>query len=117
MKGIRFYLEFSSHIIKHKSGKTNTGHSGNVLAVFVEPDGRPHWHSDQRIPGGCYEVLGAMYEEPNSPVASCSVGVRDVLQKKYKRISETIARKIHPALCIRLDEDEQREEPPCTKPR
>ena len=51
MKDVRFYLEFPSSTAKHKSGKGNLGHSGNVFAAYLW-DGRLEWHSDGHTPGG-----------------------------------------------------------------
>jgi hypothetical protein len=89
MKDVRFYLEFPSRTMKHKSGRANTGHSGNVFALFLEGD-----------PVNL-EGLGGVFSYPNSPVA-CTGTSREFLTG-CKRISERLAREIHPALFERLD--------------
>lgn len=87
MQGVRFYEEF-----------TNTRKrvsEGNVFACFHE----------NVIPGtDNVEGLGAVYFEPNSPVAGTSVS-RAYLRARCKRIPESKARAIHPALFSRLDDD------------
>lgn len=85
MRDVRFYLEFPNRSAKKRSGKLNLHHSGNVFARF-----------SRRMDG-----LGSVYSRPNSQVASTTCSSEFLLQ--CKRISETIARKIHPALFVRLD--------------
>lgn len=75
MKGVRFYDE----------------RDGNVIAVST----------GERCPDGAYEAIGAVYFHPDSPVASTFVSPDHL--RTCKRISETVAREIHPALFQRLD--------------
>lgn len=99
MNGVRFYLEFPTDRAKHISGRDNIGHAGNVFAAFV-CNGRAH--------DGGYEGLGAVYDTPNSEVAGTSSS--DVwLRYRAKRIPEKLARVIHPALFVRLEEDNERD--------
>lgn len=93
MKDVRFYLEFPTPAAKHKSGRTHTGHSGNVLAAFEPGPGL----YEKMHPEG----LGALFVEPNSPVA-CTGYSREFL-RQCKRVSERTARAIHPKLFERLD--------------
>jgi hypothetical protein len=91
MNGIRFYLEYES-----PKAKRNGEHSGNVFAAFVDLG----WHMSSSVP--CREGLGAVLSEPNSPVCTTSASM-GYLSDKCKRISETKARQIHPALFATLD--------------
>jgi hypothetical protein len=88
MNGIRFYLEF-----KDKS-KRRPG--GNVVAALVLNGA--FWSSGKL----CYEALAALFDEPDAPVAGTGVAL-DYLRERCKRVSETRARAIHPALFTRLD--------------
>lgn len=101
MRGVRFYLEFKTTYRKHKSGRANKGHAGNVFAAYVEP-GKPFGCANYR---GLWVVegVGAILDEPNSPVASTAANIRDWLWKRCKRVSERVAREVHPALFERLD--------------
>jgi len=95
MKGIRFYLEYPNRTEKNKGTRKNPGkHSGNVLAVFE--DG--FWGSN----GWSYEALGAVNYYEDSSVGSTSVSP-DYIREKCKRISERLAREIHPQLFAVLD--------------
>lgn len=85
MKDIRFYLEFPSKAAKHRSGKENKRHAGNVYALYLDSKGR-----------GTDFGVGAVYSWPNSPVATTG-GSREWLQR-CKRIPEKLAREIHPRL-------------------
>lgn len=98
MTGVRFYLEFPTSAAKKKSGKTNTGHAGNVFAAFT----------DNKFFSSCgamllIEGLGAVHSYPNSPVAATSAAKDAHIRHLCKRIPETLARQIHPALFERLD--------------
>lgn len=93
MKDVRFYLEFPSRAAKKRSGKSNTGHCGNVFAVF---------NNGLDPLTGYYEGIGAVLYAPNSPVASTATS-REHLSE-CKRVPEALARKIHPALFVRLDD-------------
>lgn len=87
MKGIRFYEDLLDS--RKKS-------SGNVIAVLVC---NGIFFSGKIA---CYEAIGAIFHYSNSPVAGTSVSL-DYLRAKCKRISEQKARKIHPNLFKRLD--------------
>lgn len=93
MKGIRFYLEHDSPAHKRKGE-----HNGNVFAAFVENG----VYFSGKTPA--YEGLGALTDEPNSPVCGTSASL-EYLWKNCKCISEAKARKIHPRLFERLDND------------
>ena len=96
MQGIRFYLEFPSRVAKRASGSANSGHAGNVFAVFACNGPNPINHT--------WEGLGGIYEDPNSPVAS-TAAAPDFLRTQCKRIGEVAARTIHPALFEHLDKE------------
>lgn len=102
MTGFRLYLEFPSATAKHNSGRSNQGHAGNVFAAYTERPYRRIGHDGRYVNDG----VGAVLDEPNSPVASCAANVDEWLRKKCKRIPEALARQIHPALFAYLDSHE-----------
>lgn len=89
MKGIRFYEELTDKNRKAEASK------GNVIAVAYET----RWYN--YTPDGYYdtmfECVSALFFEPNSVCCGDGVSQR-YLTKDTKRISETRAREIHPAL-------------------
>jgi hypothetical protein len=97
MKGVRFYLEHSSPQAKRKGE-----HAGTVVAVFHEQG----WFERQgdRMQY-MHEAVGGVFERPNSPVASTAVA-RSYLAENCKRIPESEAREIHPALFEYLDRED-----------
>jgi hypothetical protein len=108
VKGYRFYEEFDSSYKKRKRQGT-----GNVLALDLDPEtGRAYGQSQMTFPNGCpgkpgpsiwvMECTAAILSEPNSPTAGTMVSI-DVLRRNYRRVSERVARKIHPALFAWLD--------------
>ena len=99
MKDVRFYLEFPNRTTKKRSGKKHTGHSGNVFAAF-DSCGNGSYCNPLN---GETEGLGAVFFEPNSPVA-CTSADRAYFGQ-CKRIPEVLARTIHPRLFERLDAD------------
>lgn len=108
MLGINFYLEYPNKTEKHKGTRKSPGnHRGTVIAVMTKHErGRwsnfPDWHYNGQ--DHMADAMGALFDEPNSPV--CSTGVSPgYLDEKCKRISEKMAREIHPQLFVRLDQD------------
>jgi hypothetical protein len=98
MKGIRFYLEYPNAAEKRKATRDQLGnHSGLVIAAFegTEMIGRS---------GPQIDALSGLSDRPNAPAASGAVSL-DYLRERTKRISEAQARKIHPELFRRLDQD------------
>jgi hypothetical protein len=99
MKGIRFYLEYTTPADKNRATRKEPGnHEGNVFAAFVENGvfyGGDTWAQ--------YEGLGAVYFHPNSAVASTSAPL-SYLSTYCLRISECQAREIHPRLFEWLDD-------------
>lgn len=85
MKDIRFYEEFTS--------KRKGLSAGTVVAVGL---------SNPVL--GEYEAVGAVFDRPNSPVASTSVH-SNYLYKNCKRVSEQRARQVHPRLFEYLDKN------------
>lgn len=87
MEGIRFYEEF-----------TNTRKrvsEGTVVAILTET-------GPMRL-DGCYDALSGTFDDwPNGPVSSGAVS-REYLRKRCRRVAESKARMIHPALFERLD--------------
>ena len=108
MLGINFYLNYPNKTEKHKGTRKNPGnHSGNVVAVFTKHErGKwtnfPDWISYGS--GPIAGAVGALFYEPNSVVCSTSVGL-SYLDDRCKRISEKMAREIHPELFRYLDQD------------
>ena len=84
MKGYRFYEEFKDA----RKGES----AGNVLAVDVRHD-----RGRMALAG-----FAAISDDPDSPVAYVGIGF-DWLNQRCKRVTETRARQIHPALFRRLD--------------
>lgn len=96
MKGVRFFLEYDSKTEKNKGTRKKPGkHNGNVLAVY-------HETGYQGSTGWTYEGTGAVNYHPNSAVGTTGV-TPDYLRDKCKRISEKMAREIHPQLFNWLD--------------
>lgn len=86
MRYVRFYEEFTN--------KRRGESAGTVIALIPE----------NRCPDGSREAVGALFDQPNSPVASTSVS-DGYLFKNCKRVSETRAREVHPNLFEYLDRD------------
>lgn len=84
MKHVRFFLEYETPALRRKKQ-----HSGNVFAAFV---------GNGRSRSGGWDGIGAVFNYPNSPVASTSTSRESQNSGCYKRISEAEARKIHPNL-------------------
>lgn len=108
MKGLKFYLEYESKAKKRKGTRKEPGdHAGNVVAVTVKDDGPGHGHSfpDWRFSGDdiVADSFGAIFDQPNSDVASTSIS-RGYMLEKCKHISEAQAREIHPRLFAYLDD-------------
>lgn len=101
MNGVRFYLEFPDSATKKRSGRTNNGHSGNVFAAFISNGAHINSLRDRQ-----WEGLAAVLFEPNSPVATVTVSIDHWAHARCKRVSEALARKIHPRLFERLDESQ-----------
>lgn len=98
MKGLRFYLEHDS-----AAAKRRRQHCGTVLALFADAKGRPLWRIEhRRHPQAVAEGIGALYREPNSPACS-TAACSSYVSERCRRISESEARKIHPALFTYLD--------------
>jgi hypothetical protein len=95
MKGYKFYLEYPSNAAKKRGTTKAPGdHSGNAIAIY----------GDIFYSGGKFllECISAIYFNENSQVCGSAVSL-DYLQERCKRIPESLARKIHPALFERLD--------------
>ena len=95
MKDVRFYLEYPNAKAKRVPG-TKSGHNGTVIAVFTGVR--------SLLLNGCYEAVGAVYFEPNSPVCGTQVSPA-YLQAKCKRVGEDRARAIHPRLFTYLSKE------------
>jgi hypothetical protein len=106
VKGVRFYLDYST-----KQRKRKGQHAGNVIAAHVEASGRSWSHVgylEHTVLDGemrsqfIVECITALHDEPNSSVCSSSVA-QSYLADSCKMISEDKARDIHPKLFERLD--------------
>jgi len=91
MIGFHFFLEYPMDQNPKKHTRKNPGpHSGNCIAVF---QGREFILPDLNS----VECIGALNFVPNSHCCSSSASF-DYLSKYCKRISEKMAREIHPQL-------------------
>lgn len=88
MKGYKFYLECGDK--KRQCRADGSGpHEGNVIAI-PQPIS---W-----IPGKlCMEAYGAVYSWPNSDVCGTQCHA-DYLRSNCIRVSEKVAREIHPKM-------------------
>lgn len=92
MNGVRFYFDYGSAKAKRQGGD-----APNALALLVANGCRSTW-----------DAIAALTDEPNSPV--CGTGVSpEYLREACKRVSQTEAYRVHPALKVRMIEDEARE--------
>lgn len=89
-QGWQFWLDYSG-----KTGRRNKQHNGNVIAL----------HEDAPTFLGKRECLAAVYYHRNSAVASDAV-TPEYLADFCEPISEARARRIHPAMFDRLDDNE-----------
>lgn len=86
MKGYHFFLEYWTPAAKRAATRKSLGnHSGNIVATL--PENR--WEM--------VDCVSAAYEWPNSAVCSTSAS-RDWLRSNCLRVSEKVAREIHPNL-------------------
>ena len=92
MKGYRFYLEFTNTYKRCKNK-----HCGNVVAVLLDACGKPLVGST-----GLLDSVVAIRPIVNSEVTASGVQ-RKYLATRCKRISEALARSVHPALFAFLD--------------
>ena len=98
MKGYKFYLEYPTRKDKASGTRKAPGnHSGNVLTV-IDDTVRVDNHKI------LYDALGAVLFMKNSPAAFTSV-CYEYLNEHCKRISENLAREIHPELFKVLDSE------------
>lgn len=86
MKDVRFYEEFSN--------KRKGISAGTVIAVLTDWDIASGMYDKN---GRIYEAIGALFDEPNSSVASTSVH-ENYLRENCKRVSQKRALEIHPRL-------------------
>lgn len=106
MEGVRFYAEMQDER-RSKSGSkrwapftremlrrgAEEGHRCNVVAVLV---------CNGRGPSGDFEAISSVMGIDNSPVCSSAVD-DEYLRRGCVRISETLARRLHPLLFATLD--------------
>jgi hypothetical protein len=95
MNGIHFYQEFRD--------ESKGVSAGTVVAALV--CNGPFWSSGKI----CFEAVVGLFDHANSVVCGGSVSL-DYLREKCRRIGETQARAIHPALFERLDQPEHDQE-------
>lgn len=91
MKNYHFFLEYSSKSAKRATTRKNLGnHTGNIIAVDS---------GDSFLSGGqvMRECVSALTLYPDSVVCGSSVSV-DYIRENCKRVSEKVAREIHPNL-------------------
>lgn len=100
MKGYRFYAEFDSHEEKRKWNRAklqDTNEYRNCVAVYL-PTGR-----EQLMLTNNVECASSVFYTPNS---ACNWGQcnPEYLQVKCIRVSEKLARKLHPELFTYLEQ-------------
>jgi hypothetical protein len=111
LTGYRFYAELpDSHGSKSASKKhgpftvaalqelTGRGLHNNCVAVVLDNFGNPMWQGST----DCMDCIGPIRGTSDSPVASTSVS-RDYLRNRCVRISQQLARKLHPAMFAYLE--------------
>lgn len=104
MRGVRFYLEYPDGKEKSRATRKDLGnHSGNVLAVFYD-QWQPAQMSIHYEPGRVYDGVSAIFYERDSDVSFGSIH-QNYLSERCKRISESMAREIHPRLFTYLEYD------------
>lgn len=103
MKGLAFYLEYPEGVNPNKFTRKNLGtHQGNVMAVFTDKSLLRTEKVGSQIEF-ITEGIGALQYHANSAVCSTAVSY-SYLRERTKRISEEMARQIHPNLFARLDD-------------
>ena len=100
MKGVTFYLEYPNKTAKKNSTKKDNypNNSGNVIAVFSDDEGNRFYLPDNQS----VECACGLWERPNSPVCGSSVSL-EYLSERCKRISEAVAKQIHPKMFAYLN--------------
>jgi hypothetical protein len=106
MKGYTFYRDCGSASNKNilrRDSKMVSGvvpskltQLGNVIAVFTDQEG--YWSGSVY----CVSTMAALTRDANSPVCSCSASV-EYIRTACIRVSETVARQIHPEMFRVLD--------------
>lgn len=106
MNGLRFYADYGTRKLRdadtvaHRSTLATTpAPARNAIAVSLDKDGRPLVGNGSGI-----ECLAATMFSPNSDV-SVTVVSPEYLRDCCRRIGETEARRIHPRLFERLDQE------------
>lgn len=92
MNGFRFFAEYPEGVSKRRP----VSDAVNVVALSTEDRGC--MENGQWV----LECISGVYDRANSDVATTSVS-RAYLNSRCKRVSEVVARKIHPRLFERLD--------------
>ena len=101
MKGYRFYLEYPNKKEKrHGTRKKPGNHIGTVIAAY----GNWYLHHCNSELEHHVDCIGAVFNEANSPVCGTSAAL-GYIDSRCKRISEKLARQIHPRLFVYLEED------------
>jgi hypothetical protein len=110
MKGVYFYRDCGSpqakNRLRHLARKdygvvaSQVTEVGNVIAMFVGKGGRTVGHWSTR--GFIAETISAVFDYDNSPVASSGASI-EYMQQCTIRVSEKVARQIHPEMFNYLD--------------
>ena len=117
MKGYQFFAEMQEARLSKSGSKRwrpftrkmlEQGASENqfcsCLALILTDDGSSPWVvTPQGLQADC---VSSIFDVSNSPVTLCGVSA-GYLHKRCVRISEALARKLHPALFERIDEEEE----------
>lgn len=95
MKYFRFYADYGSKALRRKSVKGGSD-APNVLALYTD---------ENQYVNGYFGCIAAVFDHPDSGVANTATS-REYLQTNCKRISEAVARKVHPQMFAFLDQPE-----------
>lgn len=101
MNGIRFYAELPDNRGSKSGSKKYQPFTRKYLASVAEKGAHVNCvaviHANGRNAYNHYDCVAAVQGESNSPVCSTVVG-SDYLRKRCVRITEKLARQLHPAL-------------------
>lgn len=99
MKDYHFYLEYPTAKDRRAGTRKNPGnHSGTVVVVFTDRETQYRSGNDWM-----YECISSVQDTPDGAVCSGSASY-GYLRERCKRISEKLAREIHPTLFHYLDQ-------------
>lgn len=93
--GSKQHLPFTRRTLR---GLAEGGHYNNCIAVLLDEKGGPLYHPHD----DCVDAFAPLFERANSDVM-LSGPSQGYLRRRCVRIDEALARRLHPALFLRLD--------------